>query len=235
MTRLIKAASLPHDHDLSALAGALALIDGAPASEREPEPIPAAEPDALGEALARLQAAEARLAELETAVEAARREGEQQGRLAAEMEYEEDRSAALERLAAMALAAEKALIAFGERAEMAGLSIAIAALDKLFGPAEARREAMADLIRRQRAELGRAAVIRVEVARADFPDTREVAQLAAEVGIERAAILVRDDLDQGACELRLTLGAMECGLDQQWGVLRELLTNHEAADSGVGA
>ncbi|MFA7603944.1 MAG: hypothetical protein WCY29_13120 [Novosphingobium sp.] len=165
---------------------------------------------------------EAEIAGLHKAVLAARKEGEDSGRLAMECELEESRERALELLRNGIGKALEALSDLGERAELLALLLARTAIEKLFGEESARQSIVADLIRHQVRQIDKRSILGVEVSRLDFPDTNEVAGLAAGLNIDPKAVAVSDDLGAGGCRMKLRLGMLDIGLDQQWGALRDL-------------
>ncbi|MBU6267859.1 MAG: hypothetical protein KGN34_09985 [Sphingomonadales bacterium] len=219
MTRVIKAGDLAHGLVIApyTIAGEAERSAAATPVRRDPREAERARLEAL------LAEREAELEDLRGALAKARAEGEEAGRLAAELEFEDDRTAGLERLEQGIAAARDAMGQWHEHAETLALLIARSALAKLFAGDEARTAAVTDLVRRQLAVIERDTVLAVTVARRDFPDTREVAALAAKLGIEPGLLAVSDDLDAGGCRMKLQLGTLDLGLDRQWGAVRDLL------------
>jgi len=103
--------------------------------------------------------------------------------------------------------------------------LAETALERLIDDLDERRPLIAAIIRRQMAGLDASAVLRVEVSPKDFPDPEALERLAAEAGLAGLRIDAPQDLAAGGCRLKLRLGELDVGLDQQWGVLRGLLTD----------
>lgn len=68
-------------------------------------------------------------------------------------------------------------------------------------------------------------VLDISVARKDFPDQETLAVLADACGADCARITAHDDLEAGACRVRLRLGEDDIGLHQQWSRLRNVLAN----------
>jgi flagellar biosynthesis/type III secretory pathway protein FliH len=166
---------------------------------------------------------EAEVAAHPGALEAARAEGEAAGRATAEAEVNEDREKSLELLAAGISVASDRLDDLLGRTELLGLLVARNAIAKLFGEDGAREAVVIGLAKHQLARIDREMLVAIEVSRLDFPDTREVEELAESLGIARTTVLVRDDLAAGDCRMRCRLGALDIGLDQQWGAIRELI------------
>jgi flagellar biosynthesis/type III secretory pathway protein FliH len=190
------------------------------ATARTPEP-PAPDPEVarLGAALAAADLALARheetIAAIPAGIEAAFAEGEAQGRKAAE-----DGVAA--RLALLSDAAERALALYGE--EMASLErlaalLAQTCLDRMLIGSEDRARIVADLLRARLAALDADAIVRILVSAGDFPSPEALEALAP----SPCEIVASSSLAPGDCTVQLRLGALEIGIGQQWGVLRDAL------------
>ena len=179
-----------------------------------------------------LAARDRAIADHELALTAAYTDGEAAGRIAAEDEFNEDRSDALEALKDSLSTSQvdfgKALKGF----ETLALLVAVEAVEKLLGDGAHYREALAKLIAHQVGKIDSASIVSIDVSRDDFPDTREVAAIEKTIGGERDKLSVVDSLEAGACRIKLNVGAIEIGFGQQWGALKDLLetiTNSEAA------
>jgi flagellar biosynthesis/type III secretory pathway protein FliH len=83
-------------------------------------------------------------------------------------------------------------------------------LEIVFGDAEYRGEA--------------SAVVEISVSAADFPDKKAALSAANRAGVASRVSVVVADAPSGSCAITLRLGRLEVGIDQQWGVLRERLT-----------
>ena len=220
MNRIIKAGDRSHGLKIASLDGGL------------PSALPASAPDArqtdpIAEEIGRLRALveekEAENAALSEAVDKARAEGEEAGRIAMELEFEDGRERALELLEAGIGMARESLDEFLVRAEILALEVARTALNKLFGQDDGREAAVVDLVRHQLSHIERQSLVAIEVSRLDFPDTREVAALAERMGVDAAMLAASDELNAGGCRMRMKLGTIDVGLDQQWVAIRELL------------
>lgn len=209
MSGLIKAGA-----DGAARVRAFALVGGGAMQAPDPELVALREQClALEAALAERDEAAAVLAEK---ADAAYDDGEAAGREAGRAEADERRAEALELLED---ASDRACADFTERLqamdELAAL-LARTCLDRLFGEPGARADIVRDLIRHQMDGLRGDTPVEIRVSAADF---------AADAAIEGGAqVVVSDALASGDCAIRLGLGTLEAGLDQQWGVLRAALT-----------
>lgn len=199
-------------------------------------PILAAIADPRDDEIARLRLLlaerEAEISAHAEALDAARAEGVETGRKDAEDKFEHDREAALSALREGIEAARQALASSLERTEALALMLVRQALEKLFDDPGGRLTTIGALIARQLAEIGRDMVVGIEVSRLDFPDTREIAALAETLQVDPALVCASLDLSEGQCRMRLKLGAIDLGVDRQWGAVRALLDEHiEAMDS----
>jgi type III secretion protein L len=189
--------------------------------------IEAPPPDQRQEELDKLHALlaerDAALEELKSQIAKARIEGEESGRIAAELAAEDSRAKALELLGKGIEEAREALADGRERMEALALLIARNALDKLFGDDRERKAAIGDLVMRQLSTIERQMLLQIEVSRLDFPDTGELAALAHELGLAAQYISADSDLPAGACRMQLRVGTLDVGVDQQWGAIRGLL------------
>ena len=67
-------------------------------------------------------------------------------------------------------------------------------------------------------------LLAVEVSREDFADGEALTALAHRLSPLAVVIEANPEMASGACVMRLRLGRLSIGIDQQWGVLRDLLT-----------
>jgi flagellar biosynthesis/type III secretory pathway protein FliH len=155
-------------------------------------------------------------------------EGEESGRLAMEAEIDDDRAASLMLLGDGIDAAKTELGHALENAESIALMVAQMALEKMFGETETRKSTVADLIRHQFRQIGHDSFVSLAVSRADFPNTNEVAELAAELSVASDRVRVSDELKAGDCRMRMQLGTLDIGLGRQWGSIRALLEDMAA-------
>ena len=169
------------------------------------------------------------LEDLKSQIAKARTEGEETGRIAAELAAEDSRAKALELLRQGIEGAREALADGRERMEAVALLIARNALDKLFGDDRVRKAAIGDLVMRQLAAIELQMLLQIEVSWLDFPDTGELAALAQELGLAAQHISAASDLPAGGCRMQLRVGTLDVGVDQQWGAIRNLLDELAAA------
>jgi len=80
-----------------------------------------------------------------------------------------------------------------------------------------RAHLMADLIRRQIAQVGRDTIVEISVAQDDFSSDEAVAE------VDRNISIVRADLPAGSCRIKLEMGEIDAGLPHQWAMLRNML------------
>lgn len=203
------------------------------ASDLAAAPTEAVRPDPYRGELDRLQALlaerDAALEKVPAQIKKARAEGEAAGRAAAEAAAEDSREQALALLREGIEQAQGTLADGREQMEVLALLIARTALEKLFGDDRGRKEAVGALVMRQLQSIERRMLLKIEVARLDFPDTRELAALAAEIGVDEDLVSANADFPAGACRMQLRIGMLEVGVDQQWGAVRGVLDELAAA------
>ena len=158
-------------------------------------------------------------------IAAAFAKGEEAGRAQAGMREEE-------RLAALTKALETARQAHGaalERLEVLALSVAQAALTRIFGDRSRHAELVADSLRHQLAQLDRTLVTQIRVSPHDFADAAALSALAAQTS--EIALQADPALATGDCAIDLQLGRVEAGIGAQWQRLSDLLDSLAAAES----
>jgi flagellar assembly protein FliH len=108
--------------------------------------------------------------------------------------------------------------------QLDGLAAAVAreALAKLIGDPARHGELLSAAIHHQFAQIEAGSVVAVLVSGADFERT-ELAHLAASLAQRGVAFSCSDALDEGECQIRLRLGALDIGLPQQWERLDQTL------------
>ncbi len=114
--------------------------------------------------------------------------------------------------------------------ERLALLIARDSLDRILGQNAERSVLVADIIRHQLAALRGEAALLVTVSGEDFAAVSAIEGGFA--GSQTVELKVDPALASGDCSIRLRLGTVLVGLDQQWGRLRTALT--ELADHGDG-
>jgi hypothetical protein len=173
--------------------------------------------------IALLKAREAEIATHAEALVKVFADGEEVGRVAMEAEIDDNRAASLALLEKGIDAAKTDLGHTLENSESIALMVAQIALDKMFGETEGRKAVATDLIRQQFRQIGHESFVSIEISRADFPNTNEVAELSEALSIDSDRVRVSDELGAGKCLMRLQLGTLEIGLARQWGAIRALL------------
>lgn len=86
-----------------------------------------------------------------------------------------------------------------------------------------RAEIVQNLLKTQVAKLDRQMLAGIELSQVDFADQTMLDEIGRRCGASHVSILARSDLPSGACVMRLRLGSVEIGIEQQWGVLRDVL------------
>jgi flagellar biosynthesis/type III secretory pathway protein FliH len=165
------------------------------------------------------EAQEKLVADLKKEIAISFRNGEKLGREAALQDVQDDRAEALVELQE---GIHKALARFEtnlKATERLAALLAQHSLDRLFGEAPDRRDLVCGLIRHQCQAIQKEAIVRVEVAAADF-DSEDLAAVASAASLKAADIVVSSKLQAGDCNIKLQLGTLEIGLNQQWGTLR---------------
>jgi type III secretion protein L len=130
---------------------------------------------------------------------------------------------ALQQLDAGLARATERLAADLQGLETLAVSLAKAALAKIFDDHDGLADRVVQLIRRQLADLERGALLGVEVSERDFPDSESLQHLSRTAGLSGVEIRALAGLEPGGCRLRLRLGELDVGVGQQWARLSALL------------
>lgn len=96
-------------------------------------------------------------------------------------------------------------------------------LEMILGEAESRADLLCAIIRTQLGRIERAAVLRVTLSTADFPDGEALQQFAARSAAPEICFAPDATLPAGGCRISLRLGEIEVGLDRQWPAMRAFL------------
>ena len=102
--------------------------------------------------------------------------------------------------------------------------IALAALDRVLGPAHGRDDAVARIVARQVDLLASSAPVEVRVSGEDFADSAALQDALVRVGTDPARVRTDPALASGQVTIRLRLGEVDAGIDQQLTALRRLLS-----------
>lgn len=157
--------------------------------------------------------------------------GEADGRASGLQEGAERGAAALK---VLELGVDRALRAVSHdlsALERLAVQLALEGLSKVFGDASERAALVAEIIRKQVAELEAASIVRIDVAREDFADQAALRALAVSLGHPGLVLDATGELSSGDCRIKLILGGLEVGVDQQWSRLEAAL--EELAHPGV--
>jgi flagellar assembly protein FliH len=157
--------------------------------------------------------------ELETAFEKGRKAGHAEG-LAAANKRETERFALIEKTAVAAEAKFAESLVSLER--LASL-LARDSLDLILGNSEYRREILTAIIAKEVAKIEKSSLVEIAVSAHDFPDKRLLPTLAKKTGVGAILFATHPDLVSGSCLVRLKLGSLDIGLNQQWGAVRARL------------
>jgi flagellar biosynthesis/type III secretory pathway protein FliH len=156
------------------------------------------------------------------ALDGAFKRGQAEGRTAALEETAADRETLVESLEA---AVDRSLALLErELSSMERLAVVVASesLEKILEAPGAFAEMATQIIRKQLGRLDKAAIVRIEVSATDFIDADRNA-LSSQIGAPTAEIRLCDDLASGDCRIRMALGTLDIGLNQQWSQLKTLL------------
>jgi type III secretion protein L len=231
MTTVIKA------RDTAAIPGRIRpIVDARSAPDRAPtlEPVIPAEVLALRREVDGLRqdikARDAQIERLREEVRQAYRQGESAGREAGLAERDARRDEALKRIEG---GIDRAVAAFeAQLAALDDLAVLVAreALGKMLGDPDKHMTLLAQAIRHQLRRVDTESIIGVFVSQADYPDADALAALASAIGraVDLRAV---ETLAAGACHIKLTLGALEIGLNDQWRRLEAALLGLSDAEA----
>jgi len=108
-------------------------------------------------------------------------------------------------------------------------TIALAAIEQVLGSEHGRGEAVARIVARQLQLLTSSAPAEVRVSASDFADTAALHDALASVNVDPARVCTDPALASGQVTIRLQLGQVDAGIDQQLAALRRLLTDRTDA------
>ncbi len=139
--------------------------------------------------------------------------------LAAAVSREEDRITALQ------IAVDEAVATFDEQlagSERLAALLARECLDRMFGQDDDQTALLHRLITHQLRQIEAGSHIALSVSPQDFPDLATLSSIVP-IGGPCFTVEHRADLNPGQLVMTLQLGALEVGLDRQWGRLRATL------------
>ena len=176
-------------------------------------------------------ALESQLRERDVAIDVLRRdverafeEGKAKGHATGLADAEDRQTERLDRLDASARKAQEGVSAGLVSLDRLAALLARECVEKIIGNAEDRADLIGYVIAAQLAKIDKAMLLAIEVSAEDFPDGEMLAALSRRLGPTAVAIEASPELAAGACIMRLRLGRLSVGIDQQWGVLKDLLT-----------
>lgn len=121
---------------------------------------------------------------------------------------------------------DEAVATFDE--QLAGLErlsalLARECLDRIFGDDEQRVHLLHEIISHQIGQIEQGNLVAIEVCPKDFSNLERLAELVP-LGGPNVKFIPRSDFKRSEISIKLTLGTLSVGLDQQWGRLRGTLT-----------
>lgn len=178
----------------------------------------------------RLEERDGEIERLKIDVGRAFREGEAEGRKTGLKEGEERR---VEALALLESGIQEAQRRFSdELTSLEGLAAALAneGLSKVLGEPAYRAELVRGTIQHHLKAIEAKSVVRIEVSRDDFPEPAQLDQFVDSIGLAGTDFQSSAELDAGDCRIKLTLGALDIGIDQQRTRLETALTDLAALE-----
>lgn len=109
-----------------------------------------------------------------------------------------------------------------DRAERAGLALALAALERVLGPGAERAGLLEEIVQHQMRHLRSQQVLAVHVSAAEFTGTHGLGALRKRLSARQTDLIEDPSLQPGECRIRLRLGELEVGPDVQWKALVDL-------------
>jgi flagellar biosynthesis/type III secretory pathway protein FliH len=177
----------------------------------------------LAEARTLITAKDAEIGDLVAALESAFEDGRAQGREAALKEAASQRDVLAAKLQASGERATGALERDLASLERLAVALTLESLEKILGEPGAFATLAPQIIREQLARLDADSVLRIRVSTADFPSPDDLADLTAAIGHPGLEVAADGGLATGDCTIKLALGTLEVGPNQQWARLKEAL------------
>ena len=159
--------------------------------------------------------------------------GEAQGRDAGRREAEDQGAKSLVLLES---GIERALVTLVDA--LSGLErlaplLARQALASVFGESDHRAELVGAIVHQQMKAVEARGILHIEVSATDFSDEAALTALADSLGSYDTKVYAYSALKSGDCRIKLRLGTLEVGLDQQWGRLQSMLEKLSELDGGA--
>ena len=171
-----------------------------------------------------LKERDAAIAALRTDVERALVEGRVEGRAAGRAEAEDRQVARLALLQGAIGRCQSELSNSLGSLERLSFLVAQECLDKILGDRDASASLVRRIIEQQIGKVDREMLVGIEVSQEDFPETAILEEVVRKAGGARSiTVTATTEIPSGGCRMRLQLGNVEVGVNQQWGVLSELL------------
>jgi flagellar biosynthesis/type III secretory pathway protein FliH len=164
----------------------------------------------------------------EAALKQAYDEGHSAGYNTAELDIEDSRKNALERLSAGIEIANADLHTSLARFENYALQAAAQALETLIDAPDLYTQIIGGMITRQVEELGKATIITITVSRSDFPDSRELMEIAPILSDVETKIALSDELPAGRCDIKLMVGTAEIDFRRTWQEILAVLADTQS-------
>ncbi len=170
-----------------------------------------------------LELAEEGMSQLRSQAETAIRDAEIRGREAGVREANDRSSDLVRRVEAGIARAIEDFNASISSLERLSPLLARESLAGIFGQAGPRPDLIGEAIRHQISKIEDIAIIRIEVSAADFGDEHVLASLCQTLGDRQVEVLRLAGMKSGDCRIKLRLGTLEVGINQQWERLSMLL------------
>jgi type III secretion protein L len=157
-------------------------------------------------------------------VERAFEQGKEEGR-GAGFSQAEDRQA--ERLSLLEAGIRAAQAKFSDSmTSLDRLSVVLAqdCLEIILGSGADRADLVRRIIAAQVGHVEKSMLLEIEVSHEDFPDSESLAALSRKLGLPADMLAADRGLVSGDCMINLRLGRMNVGVRQQWGALKDLLS-----------
>lgn len=184
-------------------------------TDDSPDPV-----EAFEERLAELRK---QIAQFPTQLDEAREQGVAEGVEQGLHDAEKRENEKMELLAAGIVEAQEKLDGWLSNLDQQSVSIAHYCIERLFGPGADRSAIVRDLIANQISKLQSELVISIIVSKSDFADDAALDVLAQKLEYPVGKIEALESIKSGGCEMKLSLGSVDIGLDTQWSRLNSAL------------
>lgn len=192
-------------------------------------PMPAIDPELValreeqGRLHLRLKQKDAEISDLRSQIQGAFQKGEAQGRDAGIREAADHGTKLETKLEGGIAAALKAFTLSLSSIERLAPALARQGLASILENSEHRSGLVSDIIQRQLKIIETDTIVHIEVSAVDFADDAALTDLGKVVGDQRLSVRALSNLKSGDCRIKMTLGTLEVGVNQQWGRLSAIL------------